>query len=97
MLKYDGNCWHTVHSNDDDDDVDNSTGDCELLVLWIGVSGVAVDVPLIETGSTVDAHINMSIKLVSPTTVMVKMAAERRNKWMSLKRLLIIMIASEKY
>lgn len=66
----------------------------ESLVVGIAVS---VDVVLFVFGSTHDAHKNMSIKLVSPTIVIVKMAAARRNKWMSLKRLLIFMISSEKY
>lgn len=74
--------------------------DGERTILGIEVSvvgaGAAVDVILIVFGSTV-AHRNMSIKLVSPTIVMVNMAANRRNKWMSLKRLLILMTLSEKY
>lgn len=82
--------------NDDEDDDDNND-DWKLLKSWIEFNGVAVDVILIEIGSTNDAQINMSIRLVSPTIVIVKMAAIRRNKWMSLKRLLILMIVSEKY
>lgn len=75
--------------------------DDESIVLAIEVSvvidvGVAIVVLLIVFDSTV-AQRNMSIKLVSPTIVIVNMAANRRNKWMSLKRLLILMTLSEKY
>lgn len=63
----------------------------------VGDVDVTYAVILIDSGLTADAHRNMSIKLVRPTIVMVKMAANRRNKWMSLKRLLILMTLSEKY
>lgn len=62
----------------------------------VNVATVA-NVLLLAIGSTHEAQRNMSIKLVSPTIAIVKMAASRRNKWMSLKRLLIFMISSEKY
>lgn len=57
----------------------------------------APNVALVGLDSIVDAHRNMSIKLVRPTMVIVTMAANRRSKWMSLKRLLILMTLSEKY
>lgn len=45
----------------------------------------------------VDAHISMSIKLKHPTIAIVRTAAVRRRMLMSLKRLLIRTIESEKY
>lgn len=45
----------------------------------------------------VDAHISMSIKLKHPTIAIVRTAAVRRRMFMSLKRLLIRTIESEKY
>lgn len=69
----------------------------------IGPSAVEIDsvvifiVLLFGKWSIVDAHISISNKLVNPTIAIVKIAAARRNTWISLKRLLMLIIVSEKY
>lgn len=45
----------------------------------------------------VDAHMSISNKLVHPSIAIVKIAAMRRKMLMSLKRLLMLTTASEKY
>lgn len=75
----------------------------EIDVWSIGLSVVEISlavtfiVSLFGKWSIVDAHISISNKLVNPTIAIVKIAAARRNIWMSLKRLLMLTIVSEKY